>query len=144
MILVAGATGMMGGMITRQLLEQGQDVRVLVRQHSNYRPLVDAGAQPVFGDLKDRASLDEAVRGVDTVITTANSAQRGGDDNVQTVDLQGNANLIDAAKAAGRAALRVRIGAGCRPQQPGAVHAGEGSDRAEAARKRHDAHHPRA
>ncbi|HET9494272.1 MAG TPA: NmrA family NAD(P)-binding protein, partial [Chloroflexia bacterium] len=71
------------------------------RPHSNYRPLVEAGAQPVFGDLKDRASLDEAVRGVDTVITTANSAQRGGDDNVQTVDLQGNANLIEAAKAAG-------------------------------------------
>ena len=101
MILVAGATGMMGGMITRQLLEQGQDVRVLVRPHSNYQPLVEAGAKPVFGDLKDRASLDEAVRGVDTVITTANSAQRGGDDNIQTVDLQGNANLIEAAKAAG-------------------------------------------
>jgi NADH dehydrogenase len=91
----------MGGMIARQLLEQGQDVRVLVRPQSNYQPLVEAGARPVFGDLKDRASLDEAVRGVDTVITTANSAQRGGEDNPQTVDLQGNANLIDAAKEGG-------------------------------------------
>ncbi len=101
MILVVGATGQMGGMIARQLLEQGQDVRVLVRPQSNYQPLVEAGARPVFGDLKDRASLDEAVRGVDTVITTANSAQRGGEDNPQTVDLQGNANLIDAAKEGG-------------------------------------------
>jgi NADH dehydrogenase len=91
----------MGGMIARQLLGQGQDVRVLVRPQSNYQPLVEAGARPVFGDLKDRASLDEAVRGVDTVITTANSAQRGGEDNPQTVDLQGNANLIDAAKEGG-------------------------------------------
>jgi uncharacterized protein YbjT (DUF2867 family) len=101
MILLVGATGSMGGMITRQLLEQGQDVRVLVRPQSNYQSIVAAGAKPVFGDMKDRASLDEAVRGVDTVITTANSAQRGGEDNVQTVDLQGNANLIEAAKAAG-------------------------------------------
>ncbi len=35
------------------------------------------------------------------MITTANSAQRGGDDNPQTVDFEGNRNLVDAAKAAG-------------------------------------------
>lgn len=101
MILMVGATGMLGGMITRQLLEQGQDVRILVRPGSNYQPLVEAGAQPVTGDLKDPASLREAVQGVDTVVTTANSAQRGGDDNVQSVDLEGNRNLVDAAKSAG-------------------------------------------
>jgi uncharacterized protein YbjT (DUF2867 family) len=101
MILVVGATGNMGGMIARQLLEQGQDVRVLVRPQSNYQPLVDSGAKPVFGDLKDRTSLDEAVRGADTIITTANSIMRSGEDNLQTVDFEGNANLVDAAKDAG-------------------------------------------
>jgi NADH dehydrogenase len=55
----------------------------------------------VLGDLKQRDSLDAACQGVDTVITTANSAVRGGEDTVQTVDLEGNRNLIDAAKAAG-------------------------------------------
>jgi uncharacterized protein YbjT (DUF2867 family) len=55
----------------------------------------------VLGDLKERASLDPACQGADVVITTANSAQRGGADNPQTVDLEGNRNLIDAAKAAG-------------------------------------------
>jgi NADH dehydrogenase len=35
------------------------------------------------------------------VITTATSAKRGGDDNPTTVDLVGNQNLIEAAKAAG-------------------------------------------
>jgi NADH dehydrogenase len=53
------------------------------------------------GDLKDPASIRRAVEGVDSVITTANSARRGGDDNVETVDLQGNATLIDAARDAG-------------------------------------------
>jgi len=101
MILVAGATGQLGGIITRRLLAQGQPVRILVRPQSSFQPLVEAGGLPVFGDLKDRASLDPACEGIETIITTANSARRGGEDNVQTVDLEGNRNLIDAAKAAG-------------------------------------------
>ncbi len=39
--------------------------------------------------------------GVQTVLTTANSALRGGEDNPETIELRGNRNLIDAAKAAG-------------------------------------------
>jgi uncharacterized protein YbjT (DUF2867 family) len=101
MILVVGATGNLGGAVTRMLLAQGQPVRILARSQSNYQPLADAGAQVVLGDLKQRCSLDAACQGADTVITTANSAARGGEDNVQTVDLQGNRNLIDASKAAG-------------------------------------------
>ena len=101
MILVVGATGNLGGAITRMLLAQNTPVRILVRAQSNYQPLADAGAQVVPGDLKQRGSLDAACQGVVTVITTANSAARGGEDTVQTVDIEGNRNLIDAAKAAG-------------------------------------------
>src|SRR5574340_490464 len=113
MILVVGATGILGGLITRRLLAQGKEVRILVRQNSpaeemakhglatSPAALIAAGAKPVYGDLKDRASLDAACRGVDVVITTANSAMRGGEDNVETVDRQGNRNLIEAARAAG-------------------------------------------
>jgi uncharacterized protein YbjT (DUF2867 family) len=35
------------------------------------------------------------------VITTANSARRGGEDNPETVEDKGNRQLIDAAEAAG-------------------------------------------
>src|SRR3712207_595870 len=49
----------------------------------------------------NRASLDAAVEGVEAVITTANSAMRGGADNPQSVDLEGNRNLIEAARDAG-------------------------------------------
>jgi NADH dehydrogenase len=99
-------------MITQRLLAAGKDVRILVRHHSPSeelarqglatpaQSLIDAGAQPVYGDLKDRTSLDAACQGIETVVTTANSALRGGEDNVGTVDLKGNRNLIDAAKAA--------------------------------------------
>jgi uncharacterized protein YbjT (DUF2867 family) len=101
MILVVGATGNLGGAVTRMLLAQGQPVRILVRSQSDYQPLAEAGAQVVLGDLKQPGSLDAACQGADTVITTANSAARGGEDTVQTVDLEGNRHLIDAARAAG-------------------------------------------
>lgn len=113
MILVVGATGSLGGRITRGLLAQGASVRILARDNpisaelarqgraNTVTSLVDAGAVPVYGDLKDRASLDAAVRGVDTVITTATATQRGGEDTVPAVDLQGTLNLIEAAQAAG-------------------------------------------
>ncbi len=97
MILIVGASGVLGGAVTRMLLERGKSIRILVRATT---PLFK-GVEIVHGDLKDRASLDAACRGVDTVITTANSLMRGGEDNVQTVDLEGNRHLIDAAKAAG-------------------------------------------
>ena len=54
MILVVGATGTLGGMITRRLLAQGREVRILVRNGLSARPLVAAGARPVVGDLKTR------------------------------------------------------------------------------------------
>jgi uncharacterized protein YbjT (DUF2867 family) len=113
MILVVGATGIVGGMVTRRLLEQGKDVRILVRTNSpseqlaqegratSAELLIEAGAQPVYGDLRDRASLDAALEGIETVISTANSAGRGGEDNPQSVDLEGNRKLIRAAREAG-------------------------------------------
>lgn len=101
MILVVGCTGQLGGLITRKLLDQRKDVRILVRPGSDHAAFVDAGAKPVVGDLKDGASVKRAVKGVDTVVTTANSARRTGEDNVKNVDLDGNARLIDAARDAG-------------------------------------------
>src|SRR5690348_326106 len=101
MILVVGATGSLGGSIVRGLLEQGQQVRALVRTAPDAEVLTDLGAEPAMGDLKDRASLDAACQGIETVITTANSARRGGEDNPETVEDKGNRQLIDAAEAAG-------------------------------------------
>ena len=100
MILVAGATGSLGSKIVRGLLERGDSVRALVRKGSNYHALRDAGASLAFGDLKDPASLVEACRGVEVVISTASASNRS-DDIPENVDGRGTQNLIDAAKAAG-------------------------------------------
>lgn len=101
MNLLVGSTGMLGGMIARKLRAKGAPLRVMVRRSSDYASLQREGAEVVFGDLKDPSSLEAACRGVKSVITTANAAQRGGADTIDSVDLVGNQALIDAAKKAG-------------------------------------------
>jgi NADH dehydrogenase len=101
MVLLVGATGRLGSRIARELLSKGTKVRALCRQTSAYAPLQRLGAEIAFGDLKDPATLDAACAGIDTVLCTANTARRTGDDTVDSVDLQGTQDLIDAARKAG-------------------------------------------
>jgi NADH dehydrogenase len=100
MKLVVGSTGLLGGNITYRLLARGDPVRVLVREGSEYRPLKEAGAELVFGDLRDPLSLKEACVDADVVITTATAMNREGEDTVLSVDVEGNRHLIDAAASA--------------------------------------------
>lgn len=105
MNLIVGATGMLGGEICRLLREQGQRVRALVRETSSpdkVARLRQAGAELVTGDLKDRSSLDAACHGATVVVSTASSTlSRQQGDSIESVDLQGQLNLIEAAAAAG-------------------------------------------
>ncbi len=101
MILVVGGTGQLGGRIARELLSKGVAVRALCRSGSAYGALQRMGAEIAIGDLKEPASLTAACAGADTVLTTANSSRRGGDDTVDSVDAGGTRALIDAAAHAG-------------------------------------------
>jgi uncharacterized protein YbjT (DUF2867 family) len=60
MILVAGATGLVGSEVCRRLVGRGREVRALVRETSDAgkkKALQECGATLVTGDLKDRGSL---------------------------------------------------------------------------------------
>jgi dihydroflavonol-4-reductase len=62
--LVTGATGFLGSAIVRQLLaEEHLRVRVLVRRGSDRRNLEGLDVEVIEGDLRDRDSLDRALRG---------------------------------------------------------------------------------
>jgi uncharacterized protein YbjT (DUF2867 family) len=105
MILVAGATGMLGGEICRILAGGVDAVTALVRPSSNLervKQLRTLGVGIVRGDLKERASLDAACRGVGVLVTTVSSTvSRQEGDGVDTVDRQGQLHLVEAAEAAG-------------------------------------------
>jgi len=105
MILVIGATGLLGSEICRRLSEHGESLRALARKTSDgakVQRLKTLGAEVVQGDLKDRASLDAACRGMSTVITTASTTlSRQPDDSIGAVDQDGQLQLVDAARKAG-------------------------------------------
>lgn len=105
MDLIVGATGLLGSEICRRLCASGKAVRALVRptaEQTKLERLRSLGAVLFQGDLKDRSSLEAACRGMSTVISTASSTlSRQAGDSIQSVDLEGQIQLIDAARAAG-------------------------------------------
>jgi uncharacterized protein YbjT (DUF2867 family) len=64
-ILVAGATGKLGRIVTRQLLERGAQVRVLARRPTLAREQFGAAVEIAAGDFDDAASLRAAAAGTD-------------------------------------------------------------------------------
>jgi uncharacterized protein YbjT (DUF2867 family) len=112
MTLVVGATGLLGTEICRRLASAGKSFRAMVRRTSDpvkKEVLKQLGGELVEADLKDRASLDRACRGVTAVISTSTSilSQQSGD-TFNTVDLHGQMHLIDAARGESRP-LRFRF-----------------------------------
>lgn len=62
--LVTGVTGHLGANLVRRLLAGGEDeVRVLVRPERDNGALQGLDVESVAGDLRDRESIDRAVRG---------------------------------------------------------------------------------
>jgi uncharacterized protein YbjT (DUF2867 family) len=105
MILVVGSTGLLGTEVCRQLSEANRPCRALVRKDTDpekIEALKKLGAELVYGDLKDPDSLKKACAGASQVISTASSTfSRREGDSIQTVDHDGQLNLVQAAKDAG-------------------------------------------
>ena len=98
--LVTGGGGFLGQHIVRQLLDRGDEVRVLGR--SQY-PHLEAWAVPcVQGDVRDAEAVKTAVDGVDAVFHVAARVGYWGRhrEYVET-NVGGTHNLLDAARAAG-------------------------------------------
>lgn len=94
-ILVAGATGDLGGRVTRALISRGASVRFIQRPSSgsSTSALTAAGAQAVEAAHDDGAALERACEGVSCVVSTLNG--------LEPVILEAQTRLMDAAIAAG-------------------------------------------
>jgi uncharacterized protein YbjT (DUF2867 family) len=104
MVLVVGATGLVGGEVCQRLMRRGEPVKALVRATSakeKIEALRSAGVELCVGDLKDPQSIVAACRGVNAVISTASSTlTRQPGDSIESVDAAGQLNLVNAAKGA--------------------------------------------
>jgi len=102
-ILVIGATGRNGGSIVEALEAAGAKPRAMVRDLAKAKEKAGPGVQRdwVVGDLRDTASLDAALKGIDVVINAAATTQLQGENDTSAVDREGTRNLVAAAKRAG-------------------------------------------
>jgi len=101
--LVTGATGFLGSHVARELVERGEDVRVLARASSDVRALEGLRAERVTGDLRDIASLERALAGVTRIYHVAADYRLWARDprEIYESNVTGTRNLLDAARRAG-------------------------------------------
>jgi UDP-glucose 4-epimerase len=97
--LITGGAGSVGRDLTASLLWEGHRVRVLDRQAEPSASLQDPKPEWIEGSLEDARLVQEALRGVDTVIHLAWSFS---DDPIELLqgDLKGHVVLLDACAAA--------------------------------------------
>ena len=65
--LVIGASGFVGSHVTRQLVENGEDIRVMLRRTSSTKGIDDLDVERCYGDIFDDAALREAMTDCDVV-----------------------------------------------------------------------------
>lgn len=109
-VLLTGASGYIGAHSVRRLLDEGHDLRVLIRNRDrlarNTGSLgVDIDALDIqFGDMTDRAAVDAAAAGMDVVVHAAADVatlNRSQAERTINVNLNGTRNVVGAAAAAG-------------------------------------------
>ena len=103
MILVTGATGHLGANLVRRLLEEGEDVRVLLRERTGSRAVDGIAVDRAHGDVRDFATVRAAVAGCRRVYHCAarvstGEAQAG---EIYETNVGGTRNVLRAALETG-------------------------------------------
>jgi nucleoside-diphosphate-sugar epimerase len=97
-VIVTGATGFIGGHVTRYLCSQGVDVSCFARDSSDTGFIADMPARIVRGDITDPQSLADAFRGQQAVVHTAGRVSDWGRyDDFLATNVTGTLNVLQAA-----------------------------------------------
>jgi dihydroflavonol-4-reductase len=101
MIVITGASGMVGGNLVRALLAQGRPVRTLV--HHDRRALEGLDVEIISADLTNPASLQQAFSGAETVYHLASSISIRMDNwgELERINVTGTRNVIETCLRCG-------------------------------------------
>jgi nucleoside-diphosphate-sugar epimerase len=116
MILVTGGTGFIGTHLLEHLTAKGEEVRALVRRTRLPRALPE-GVQVVHGELASGAGLDDALRGVDTVMHLAGVTKALHTDDYYTGNVRATEQLVHAMAGRGIRLLHVSSMAAIGPSE---------------------------
>jgi dihydroflavonol-4-reductase len=101
-VLVTGATGLVGSHVARLLVEEGETVRVTVRDRSRLDNLEGLGVERVTCDVLDRRAVRRALRGVERLFHVAGmTSLRAHRDPLFRVNVQGARIVFEEALRAG-------------------------------------------
>jgi uncharacterized protein YbjT (DUF2867 family) len=96
-VLVIGGTGTLGRQIVRKALDQGYQVKCLMRDFRRGVFLKDWGAELIYGDLSIPSTLPKALKGVTIIIDSA-TIRSTNQYTLETIDWRGKLALLEAAK----------------------------------------------
>ena len=99
-VLVVGGTGTLGRQVAKQALQEGHDVRCMVRSPRKAAFLQEWGCELTRGDLLDPESLNYALEGQDAIIDAA-TARATDPGSCYAVDWTGQQNLFHAVQSGG-------------------------------------------
>jgi len=99
---VTGASGFIGGALTKRLVAEGWTVNALARSEKSAKVVRALGANAVKGDLDDAGAMQEGAKGADVAFhCAAHLGEWGSASDFERVNVTGTINAVQAAKAAG-------------------------------------------
>lgn len=102
-VFITGATGFVGSHVARVLLQQGAELRLLVRASSRTENLEGLRAERVIGDLCDADALRRGMSGCELVFHVAADYRLWARDpgEIYRANVEGTRAVLEAARAAG-------------------------------------------
>lgn len=100
-ILVVGSTGVLGRHTIPRLVENGHQVKALVRSGNQKHFFQEQGIETAVGDILDKDSLDKAIQGCEAAIHIATAIPKSGSQDWDLNDRirrEGTKNLLEVSE----------------------------------------------
>ena len=113
--LVTGSTGFLGSAVLRELLDDGREVKVLIRKGANTANIDGLDVEIAYGDLRDSESLQSALNGCSTLYHAAAYYSLWDRDQrlIYDINVEGTRKILQASQKKGLEKIVYTSTVGC-------------------------------